>query len=86
MDNSWPDNPVYLREVSAVKEEGVYQGTRVNPGARMDHHAGPFIDDDNPWILVQDIQGDILGNDVQSSGRGDVSSNHVPPLQSCRRF
>jgi len=68
MNNSRPDDPVDLREIPAVKEERIYKGPRINPSARMDHHARWLVDDDNPWILEEDIQGDILGVDVQFAG------------------
>ena len=64
MHNSRPNDPVDLREIFAVKEERIYKGTRINPGTRVDHHPRGLVNDDNPWILIDDIQGDILGDEV----------------------
>ncbi len=86
VNDSWPDNPVNLREILAVKEEGIYQGARVNPCSWMDNHARGLIDDNDPWILVEDIQGDILGDYVQSPGWRDTSGDQIPLPQSHGRF
>jgi hypothetical protein len=86
VNDSWPDNPVNLREILAVKEEGMYKGARVDARARMHNHSRGFIDHDNPWILVENIQGDIFGDDVQCPRWGDMPGDHISPAQSHGRF
>jgi hypothetical protein len=33
----------------------------------VDHHAGRFVDDGEVLVLVEDIEGDVLGNGVEGS-------------------
>ena len=86
MDDSWPDYPVDLREIPAVKEQGIYKGAGINSRTRVNHQARGLVDDDDPWILVEDIQGDILGDYIKSSGWRDGPRDHIPLPQSRRRF
>ena len=51
----------YRAEPRVVVEEGVDQGPVGPSGARMDHHSGRLVDDDEGFVLVADGEVDGLG-------------------------
>ena len=56
--------------VAAVVEQGVDQGAVRVAGGRMDHQARGLVDHDDVVVLVDHVQGDVLGGAGPSRGAG----------------
>lgn len=59
----------------AVVQEGGGEGAGRATGARMDVHAGGFVDDENVIVLVQNLQRKILRHDLAGQIEGDANGD-----------
>jgi hypothetical protein len=55
----------------AVMKESGGEGSGRAAGSGMDMHAGGLVDDEDVLVLMEDIEGKILGRDIPGSGGGD---------------
>ena len=63
---------IKIRKLTAMEQKRVDQRPGIIPLRRMNEHAGRFIDDQQEFVFVKNIQGDILGGNrvrVQKFGR-----------------
>ena len=65
------------REVPAVVEKGVDQRPARMAGGRMDDHPRRLVDDQQRCVLVENLQGDRLGQDPGGLRRGDDNGDAV---------
>lgn len=68
-------------EVVAVEEEGVDEGAVGIACSGVDDEAGGFVDDDEVFIFKKDIKGDVLGDDGDGGGIGNVKGDLVAELE-----
>ena len=69
-------------EIGDVMEQRVDQRARVVPGARMHHHAGRLVDDDDVGVLVEDVDREILGGGVAPPRRPAVAPRSTSPSRT----
>ena len=55
----------------AMMQEGGREGSGRAAGSGMDVHAGGLVDHEDVLVLMEDIEGKILGRDIPGSGGGD---------------
>ena len=67
--------------LAAVKEQRVDQGAVGVAGGGVDHHAHRLIDLDHVLILIDHLQGDVLGQELHWGGVGNAHGDLVPRLQ-----
>ena len=68
------------REVAAMVEEGVDQRPARMAGRRMDDHPRRLVDDQQRGVLVEDRQGDRLGQDPGGSRLRDADGDGIRRL------
>ncbi len=73
------------REGAEAVEQGVHQGSRVHAGARVDDHAGGFIDGDDIFIFVEDGERDLFRSGVERSGAGGLDDDGIARSSQVRR-
>lgn len=61
----------------AMVEEGVYEGAIGISGGGVDDDAVSFVDDDEVGVLEEDFEGDVLSDEVERGGLGDVDGDAV---------
>ena len=65
------------RQVVAVVKQGVDERAAGVPGRRVDDQTGRFVDHQQLGVLVDDLEGQVLGGDVQNLGVGLVDDQHI---------
>jgi len=63
--------------VAAVVEQGVDQGAVRVAGGRMDHQARGLVDHDDVVVLVDHVQGDVLGGQGRLAELGNVHGDRL---------
>ena len=82
VDDAGPQLAVDAGEgIAAVVEQGVDQGAGPVSRRRMDHQALGLVDDQQVAILIDDVQGNILGLQGHGLGLRQVQGQHVPGLE-----
>jgi len=76
MHDPRPLDTTDARQVLAVMEQGVDQGARGVARGRMNDHPGRLVEHEEITVLVDDIQGYLLGLDLHRYGRRLVD-NHL---------
>ena len=72
VNNPRPQSAPYpAQALPAVVEQGVDQGPVRVPRRRVDHHPHRLIDHDDVLVLIDHIQGDVLGNQVDGLRVGE---------------
>ncbi len=61
----------------AVVEESVDEGAVGVSGAGVDDHAVGFVEDDDVFVFVEDVEGDVLGCVFEGDGFGDDDGDFV---------
>ena len=64
VDDTGPDLSADGGKVAEMVQERVHQRARFVPHRRMDHHPPRFVHHADIPVLVHDIQGDILGDQL----------------------
>ena len=64
-------------EVPAVVEQGIHDGAVRVAGGGMHHHAAFLVDDDHVFILIQDVQRNVLGPGLRRFRLRDVDGDGV---------
>ena len=79
VDDAGADHPVDAgKGALAVVQQGVHQGAGVVPRGGVDHHPLGLVDHQQPVVLVDDIQGDVLRQHLQFHRVGEGDRHHVP--------
>ena len=79
VDDPRPNHPVDPGEaLPAVVQQGVDQGAVWVPWRGVDHHALGFIHHQQVPVLVDDVQGEVLGLHFQGGGIGQQHGHLLP--------
>ena len=68
--------------VAAMIHQRVDQSAGIIAGRRVDDHALRLIDDEKMVVLIDDIEGDVLGSDIDGTRRVDDHADSVSGSQS----
>ena len=67
-------------------KEGVDEGAVGVACGGMDNHAMSFVEDDEVFVFVKDIERDILWNEFEGDGLGDGDTNNVTWVEGLLRL
>ncbi len=78
VDDAWSLDSADAGELSlAVVEEGVDEGARAVSGSGVDDEPGGFVDDDDVFVFMEDIEWDIFWLGVVWLGLWDFNGDDV---------
>ena len=69
-----------------MKEQCVDERAARDARARVDRHAARLVDDGDVLVLIDDIDGNVLGLRLDGHGCGDVHRDKAPRLQDMPRL
>lgn len=72
--------------VSAVMEKGVDEGAIGIACGGVNHHAVRFVEDDEVFVFVQDVERDVLRNEFEGDGFGDGDADEVTRVEGLFGF
>ena len=70
----------------AVMKEGVDEGAVGIAGGGVDDHAVGFVEDDEVFVFVENVEGKILGNEFEGDGLGDGDADEVAGMEGLLGF
>ena len=70
MHNARPQLAIDAGQIPAVRHERIHERPARNAGRRMHHHAARLVHDDDVVILIKDIQGKHLRQDLDRNRIG----------------
>ena len=78
VDNSRSHHPVDPgKAVTTMGHNRIYQCSLIMPGSRMYHHSFGLINDQHIFILIKNIQRNILRNNIRFTGIRNLQMNSV---------
>ena len=86
MDNARPERTSVIWKRLAVVEESIDQRARIIAGCGMNNQTGRFIDNENRFILENDIQRDRFRHRPHRRWRRYLELDAVPGSKSCAGF
>ncbi len=81
MDDAGAQDSSDTRKVLAMVEQGVDEGAAVVAGGGVDDHACGFVDDDQRFVFVEDVEVDRFGFNEQGLGFGEGQLDLVAVLE-----
>ena len=73
MNDAGTSHAIDARKGRAVMQQGVNQSSHVMTMARVYHHAGRFIDNNQVFVFKQNVKRNILGDKLQWSALRNVN-------------
>ncbi len=86
MDDAGAHLSADAAEVVAVVEEGIDEGAIGITGGGVDDEAGRFVEDEDVFVLKENIERDVLGDDGDGNDLGDVEGDVVSVFEGGAGF
>ncbi len=84
MDDAGPPRPANSRQLRIAVEESVDQGSFSSTGAGVYRQASRLVDHDQVFVLVEDRQLTLFGDDAFFAGRGQLGGQPGPRTDGLR--